>query len=137
MKRKTFYAAAFAAMGLLVTGCQKEEVVNNPNYPTESISMYIAEYSINGTAYREILHSEKEYNALLMRLMALAREGNEVSIQNGVTIGHGGITKDVVVYTTQDEKDAARWAKEMTDEGYKVTITFDSSTNMFTCVAVK
>ena len=43
MKRKTFYAAAFAAMGLLVTGCQKENEEKMLSHSSVAVSTYIVD----------------------------------------------------------------------------------------------
>ena len=137
MKIKVIYVAALATLGMLATGCQKE-IEETMMYPSmNEISESIVEYSVNGEHHVFSTRSEKEYDALLAHLIFLAREGYEVTVSNGAPSQQTGVSKDVVIYTTKDEKDAAKWTKKMMDDGYKVTISFDSSTSTFTCVAIK
>jgi hypothetical protein len=129
--------AALATLGLLATGCQKENK-DFVSYPLAGeISEYTVVYSVNGEHHVFSTCSEKEYDALLAHLICLALEGYEVIVSNGASSQQAGVSKDVIVYTTLDEKDAARWTKEKVDEGYKVTVSFDGTTGVFTCVAVK
>lgn len=137
MKNKTIYVAMLTTLGLMATGCQKEMVENLPNQTSVSISAYTVEYSINGETFRTVLQSEEEYDALLLRLVALAREGYTVQVRNGNTIRQGNASKEVVTYTTTDSDDAKRWTKKMMNEGYEVTITFDEETGIYTCIAIK
>lgn len=137
MKNKTIYVAMLTTLGLMATGCQKEMVENLPNQTSVSISAYTVEYSINGETFRTVLQSEEEYDALLLRLVALAREGYTVQVRNGNTIRQGNASKEVVTYTTSDSDDAKRWTKKMMNEGYEVTVTYDDETGIYTCIAIK
>lgn len=137
MKRKTFYVALFATLGLMATSCQKEKVDNLTDQPVDEVGVYTVEYSIGGEQFRAVFRSEEEYNALLFRLMALAREGYEVTVSNGNNLRQGNATKDVVVYTTHDQDDAVKWTNQMVLNGYAVQITYDDKTDTYTCVAIK
>ncbi len=137
MKNKTIYVAMLTTLGLMATGCQKEMVENLPNQTSVNISAYTVEYSINGETFRTVLQSEEEYDALLLRLVALAREGYTVQVRNGNTIRQGNASKEVVTYTTSDSDDAKRWTKKMMNEGYEVTVTYDDETGIYTCIAIK
>ena len=137
MKCKTFYVAVLATLGLMATGCQKDSMNDLSNRPTEGVSMNIVEYTVGGEVHREVIRSEEEYNALMLRLMALAREGYEVIVWNGNSVRQGNATKDVVVYTTTSESDAVKWAHNMMDNGYEVTISYNNKTGVYTCTAIK
>lgn len=99
--------------------------------------MYVVQYTVDGEYHRVSLASEEERDALMLRLMALAREGYEVFVCNGSRTLHERLTKDVVVYTTTSESDAVKWSKQMTDNGYSVQISFDTKTGIYTCTAIK
>jgi hypothetical protein len=137
MKTKMICVASLATLGLLATGCQKENK-EFMTFPTSSsISEYAMEYSVDGEHHVFSTWSEKEYDAMLTQLIILAREGYEVTINNSATFQQTGLSKDVVIFTSQDEKKVVNWTKKMMDDGYKVSVSYDSSTNTFTCVAIK
>ena len=48
-----------------------------------------------------------------------------------------GITKEAFIYTTKSRTDAEKWADNMSDAGYEVSIDFDEKTKTYTCVAIK
>lgn len=137
MKKKTIYVALFATLGMMATGCQKENESDQYNQLTEGAAMYVVQYTVDGEYHRVSLASEEERDALMLRLMALAREGYEVFVCNGSRTLHERLTKDVVVYTTTSESDAVKWSKQMTDNGYSVQISFDTKTGIYTCTAIK
>ena len=92
-------------------------------------------YSINGEVFQTTLNAS-EWDAFVERMLALAREGYEVSFsKNGTSLTSQ--SKGKVVFVTKKEKEAQDWASTMTNEGYTVTITYDGNTGEYTCVAIK
>lgn len=139
MRKKFYSVALFAVLGTLAVSCQKESITDI--MPETSISeagtVYTVQYAVNGVLHTATLHSDEEYNAFVMQLIALAREGYEVEFRDGDASSNVMPTKEVVTYTTDDEKDATEWSVRMIKKGYKVTVSFDSNTNLYTCVATK
>ena len=68
-------------------------------------------------------------------MMALARQGYNVVIYSGNrTVGAS--TKEIVTFTTTDEDEAKQWAKDMTNQGYDVQISYEPKTGIWTCIAM-
>ena len=59
-----------------------------------------------------------------------------IIIEKDTNCSHG-ITKETVIYTTKSRTDAEKWADNMSDAGYEVSIDFDEKTKTYTCVAIK
>ncbi len=127
--------ALLAVLTLASTSCQKENEVTpmaTSEQTTETINVV---YSINGEVYCATL-SESEWDAFLERMLALAREGYEVSFsKNGDSLSSP--KKEIVTFTTTDEHEAHSWADNMANNGYSVTISYDKKTGIFTCIATK
>ena len=128
-------AALLAALTLVATACQKENEVYPIVGTEQTMETIHVVYSINGEVFQATL-SESEWDAFVERMLALAREGYEVSFsKNRSTLSSQ--SKERVTFTTKDEKKALDWADEMSNQGYSVTITFDQNTGEYTCVAEK
>ena len=128
-------AALLAALTLAATACQKENEVYPIVGTEQTMETIHVVYSINGEVFQATL-SESEWDAFVERMLALAREGYEVSFsKNRSTLSSQ--SKERVTFTTKDEKKALDWADEMSNQGYSVTITFDQNTGEYTCVAEK
>ena len=126
--------AFFAALSLATASCQKENVlpVDGTEQTTETI---FAVYSINGEVFQATL-DESEWDAFVERMLALAREGYEVSFSKNPSYLTSQ-SKEKVTFITTDEKEAHEWAKAMANDGYVVSITFDTGTGEYICIAVK
>lgn len=132
MKKTT--KAMFAFLGLLAfAGCQKENLVA-PNGETLCMETTIGYYAA-GEYGQVVLTDDESWDFFLDRMFALAREGYEVTI---ISPFHpqGMSTKEVVTFQTTDQDEAQVWAKQMIDEGYHVTISFNPKTGVYTCTAV-
>jgi len=137
MKRKFFYAALLATLGLAATSCQKENITESGRIATEMCAEKTLHYTIGGMHFSQTVNNEEEYDALLMRLIALSREGYDVNIfGNNYTYG-AVASKEVITYTTQSESDAVAWTKQKIHEGYSVSVTFNEETGYYTCIATK
>jgi hypothetical protein len=92
-------------------------------------------YSINGEVFQTSI-SESEWNAFVERMIALAREGYEVTFSRNRS-SLTSQSKEKVTFITTDEKEAQQWSHDMANQGYTVTISFDQGTGEYTCVAYK
>lgn len=134
-KKKIFISAALlTVLATMTFSCQKEEFINQTDN-AEVTAIRIVRYTINGRKYSETLYGESQWQEFVDRMVMLAHEGNEVSFINESATSACTAGKDVHVYKTTDENDANRWAREMADRGYNVTITYDNGT--YICIAVR
>lgn len=106
MKKTTIKVALFMVLVSMAVSCQKETITEPTGIVADAQSVYLVHYSIGGEHYQATLYSEAEYTALMHRLMALAREGYEVSIADGNCASQTATSKKTVVYTTRSEEDA-------------------------------
>lgn len=70
-------------------------------------------------------------------LMALTREGHEVSIYDEEAYSHSVTTKETQVHTTTSEANAITWTLQKIHEGYKVTTIHNTDTGEYTCIATR
>ena len=89
-------------------------------------------YAVNG----EILTSNEFGPNFFERMITLAREEYEVTIFSNVPFSPNS-SKETVTFTTSDADEATIGAKNMYDNGYTVTISYDKKTGIYTCIAVK
>ena len=116
--KKVFYPVALmAVLATLNAGCQKETMIESPNIVVEVDTVYTVCYSVNGITHTELLNNEAEYNALLLQLFALTREGYEVEIVGENAIGSAMLEKERLIYTTDKESEAVAWTKQKINEG--------------------
>ena len=84
MKRILIPATILAMLSLTTVSCQKE-VLTEPTLPTvENSATRTIRYTVDGTAYRQVIHSEEDLDALISTLFALAREGYTVRVMNKI-----------------------------------------------------
>lgn len=134
MKKNYKKIALLAVLSLAAASCQKEDV--SPLVGTEQTSETIrVTYSINGVVYQTTL-SESEWDAFVERMIALAREGYEVSFSKNRS-SLASQSKEKVTFVTTSEQEAHNWAKDMTNNGYDVKISYNQATGEYTCVAYK
>ena len=132
---KTFRnVALLAALTLAATACQKENDITPLGTEQTSETLQVV-YAINGEVYHATL-SESEWDAFVERMLALAREGYEVTFARN-TSSLTSQSKEKVVHVTNSKEEAFAWANDMTSQGYTVTITFDDVSGEYTCTAVK
>ncbi|MBP5340747.1 MAG: hypothetical protein J6Y52_00060 [Bacteroidales bacterium] len=136
MKKKVITMAMFALLGILATGCQKENINPETVTATDTACRYMVKYSVDGVHNQAQFQTEEEQRAFLHSLMALAREGHVVCLFGNDT-SSASLTKETVVYRTPDETNALTWADKMRNDGYTVTITFDEDKEEFVCIAIK
>ena len=126
--------ALIAVLGLTATGCQKENMLplSGNEQTMETIQVV---YSINGEVFQTTL-SESEWDAFLERMMALAREGYEVSFSKNRS-SLTSQSKEIVTFVTTSEQKAHAWSNEMLNQGYEVTISYNHKTGEYTCIATR
>ena len=132
MKKTIRTVTLFAVLALTAAGCQKENTMPNNDVIAHSADTVVYFTGTEtGTVY---LFDDTAWDLFLNRMMALAKEGYTVSLTHGTSANQQS-TKETVVYHTDNEDDAKRWAKEMFDKGYDVDIIFDEETGTWTCIA--
>ncbi len=135
MNRTVRNLALLAALALATTACQKDNEMlplNSTEQTSETIQVV---YAINGEVYQTTLN-ESEWDAFIERMLALAREGYEVTFSRN-TSSLASQSKEKFIYVTNNKQEAYAWAHNMSNQGYIVTITYDETTGEFTCIAVK
>ena len=139
MNRKVITIALLAVLGTMATGCQKENFADatSKSAISEASTVYTVQYAVDGVLHIATLQSKEEVNALLMQLMALAREGYNVEVFDNNYSPSASPTKEVVTYTTSSDTAATEWTATKMSEGYTVQITYNQSDNTYTCRAFK
>ena len=124
--------ALMAVLGLAVTSCTKENLVEEMNVVAMTHSVV---YIVDGRQYYDNPKTEEEWSVFLDRMIALAEEGHSVQFwRNDVQTSS---TKEKVTYTTNNYEDAKAWCKQKINEGYNVTMSYDQATGVYTCIAVR
>lgn len=127
--------ALLAVLSLTAVGCQKTEDFSSDICSEQTEKTIQAMYSINGEVYQVSL-SESEWEALVERMLALAREGYEVSFSKNRS-SLTSQSKEKVTFVTKNKKEAQQWSTAMANQGYVVTITYNQGTGEYTCIAIK
>jgi len=135
MKKNIKTIAVFAALSLIAASCQKDETVLLQQSSVQEATSNNVKYTIDGKEYCQIIRSEQDWSDFLYRMLALAEEGHIVSISSRVAAT--SLAKEVVTYTTTNKTEAFNWADSMSDQGYDVTISYDNTTGVYTCIAVR
>ena len=137
MKRIVRNVALIAVLGMVTIGCQKEPITTTHSSVATISENTTIHYSIDGNSYSITLHSDAETDAFFLHLTALARQGYNVVVINETAHAEAVATKEIVTFTTIDANEAAEWSKKMTQQGYEVTINYNTQTGVYTCIAVK
>lgn len=137
MKKTIRTVALMMVLSMAAVSCQKETLVEPEATCMQVSTMRTIVYTIDGVGYQATLHNDAEWDAFITWMLALAREGREVTFYNPDAMDNTVCTKEVVTYTTSDPDDANAWAKQMADNGYQVKITYDNDHNVYVCIAVK
>lgn len=134
MKKQIKTLAIFIALSMVAASCQKDEVLS-PIPVGQEASANIVNYTVDGKSFQALIISDQDWSEFLYRMLALAEEGRTVTISSQVSATSS--TKETVTYTTTSKPDAYTWAGNMIAQGYDVTVTYDNTTGVFTCTAVK
>ena len=127
-----------------MASCQKEEFSSEMVVPSHEMSQKnlahintTLRYWIDGVEHNQEFASQQEMNEYISYLVGLTREGYTVIIQGSENPNYAPSEKDKLTFTTKDEDKMDAWAEEMIGIGYKVEITFDKETGLFTGTATK
>ena len=134
MKKNMIPVALFAVLATMAVSCQKENVLDfvSETAVSEASTVYTVQYAVNGVLHSATIHNEAEEQALMQYLMALTREGHEVSIYDEEAYSHSVATKE-----TTSEANATTWTLQKIHEGYKVTTIHNADTGEYTCIATR
>lgn len=137
--KKTIRTVAFIAVfGMVATACQKEPMLNLQTATINEETAINVTYTVDGMTSQASFSSDEEWQTFLSQLFVWAVEGRSVVFCNAETmVVNTKQTREIVTFTTTNENEAGKWADDMRKEGYKVYITFDSESGIFTCIAVR
>lgn len=124
------------AFSIPMASCQKDDKTELFNLSQQESRVEVVTYSVNGVIHHAVIAGEQSMKELFDYLLALARNGETVCVFSGNQPIQASNAKDTVIYTTTDENDANRWAREMRNQGYQVEIKFDGKTGIYTCTAI-
>lgn len=127
--------AVFMLLGTLAVSCQKENMVEPNATEVQACTVRTVSYTIDGVEHLTVLHGDEEWDAFLSWMLALSKEGRQVSFRNPNASNTTAQAKEVITYTTTSEEDAKRWTNKMFDEGYSVTYYFDDDLKAWVCIA--
>lgn len=139
MKRTTKTMALFTVLSLIAVGCQKESVepIASTSVCAEKNTQYRLGYVIDGVIYHTTHSSEEEHAAFIYQMLDLAELGHSVTFYDENKVSQYSAAKEVVYFSTQDKTEAYAWADNMYAHGYKVSVTYDPTTQTFNCVAIR
>ena len=130
--------ALLLVLSVAAVGCQKETITVEPQTGVEaSGTVYTVRYAINGVTHTETLIGEQAWADFLQRMLALAEEGYRVTISRNVSLEQYPISKEVETFKTKKKAEAYAWAEQKVNEGYLVTIEFNTQTGEYICTAVR
>ena len=131
--------ALVATLSLVCIGCQKEETaqVNVEQTAPEVGSVYRMTYIVDGKTCHVTLYGEEAHDEFIYQMLALAEQGHKVTFFDESKVSQQAAAKDVVTYSTKKKEEAYNWAHDMEQQGYEVTIQYDTQTGVYNCIAYK
>ncbi len=140
MRKQFRTVAIMALLASLSAGCQKERVA--PVIESEAIGYGFANvtkrtvcYTVDGVNYQVTLTGDAAWNDFLRSMLDMAEHGCTVTVSAGNGTTQQGVAKEVVTYTTANKDDAVAWCDNMINNGYAVTMIYDSENGVFICTA--
>lgn len=134
MKRTIIKVAILALLGTVAVSCQKEaEPVPSS---VSSQSEYNVRYTIDNRIYLANLQTSEEWHSFLSDMLALARQGHRITVQNTTSSNQTASSKEIKTHETKDYGEALDWANMMIELGYEVTIEYDEETGIYTLTAI-
>lgn len=129
MKNIVRTLAIVATIALLSTACKDDTVTSSPDVTVRNVG-YIA----CGEQHSSTATGDDEWHALLDQLFSAAEGGCRVTFWNPDALG--AKQADTVTISTADRETAYRWGEEMYNQGYTVSIIFDSTTHVYNGTAI-
>ena len=136
MKRIIKTVAIATILSLTVVSCQKELAIEPQGNETEVCTVYTVRYAINGVPHCVTLYGDDALQMFIDQMLALAREGHEVSFSQRDS-SQVVSSKEQIVYTTTSEQDANAWSLQKIREGFEVSIQYNPRTGVYTCTAIR
>ena len=137
MKKVIKTVAIFLALGTMFTGCLKEDYANVTDINTEVSAARTISYSVNGVVQTVTVNSNEELEQFIRQLLALAREGYEVSCYDTSLFSGNAVSKEVVTYNAKTEAEAVAWTLDMMAQGYLTSYIYDKENGVYVCTAIK
>lgn len=138
MRKNIITIALLAVLSTMAVSCQKEDSFNPVTLIAENNNtVFNVSYSVDGTSHTITLVSDKAWHDFLDHLFTLAEEGHTVSFRNMDTTSCTTPSKEIITHSTTNKDNAYKWAEEMGNKGYRVTVTYDKETKTYTCYAIK
>lgn len=137
MSKKITTFALIAVLAFTAVSCQKDESNSTISSAETNATVHTVRYTIDGMQRTISLVGNKAWHDFINRMFALAEEGREVSFCNEEAFSSVAISKEIITHTTYNKDEAYKWAEEMYDKGYGVTISYDEKTKTYTCYAIK
>ncbi|MBO4751564.1 MAG: hypothetical protein J5526_02305 [Bacteroidales bacterium] len=135
--------ALTAALIILSTGCQKEEMIEPEPTATETTASKAGRcqttvyYTVDGVMRNMTYSSDTEWYHFMTQMTALAREGHAITLSNKRDRPDPGSVLETIVYNTRIESDAIAWCKKMSHSGYTVAIRYYADTKLYHCLATR
>ena len=137
MKRIITTVALFTVLGTLAVSCQKDSFNLQDPINVENAKKYSVIYSIDGKSYHITLTGDNAWRDFLDRMFDLAEKGHRVTFCNEENHTQVISSKETIKFTTIKRQEAYEWAEQMVEDGYTVTVDYDSTTGIYTCTAIK
>lgn len=140
MRKQFRTVAIMALLASLSGGCQKERIApvcesGAVEYTLSNEVKRTACYTIDGVDYQITVTSDTAWADFLRFMLNLAEQGCTVTVMNSRGTSQQGMAKEIVTYTTADKNDAVAWCDNMINNGYAVTMIYDSENGVFICTA--
>lgn len=136
--RKIYRTIALCAvLGMVTVGCQDETIFKPLPNMDENSTLYTVRYTVDGMTFQESIRGEQGWTEFMQRMFALVNEGKRVAIGEEGATRRIVSAKEVVTFTTYDEKEANAWALARIMEGYEVEISQHPQTGEYICVATR
>ena len=123
-----------AILGTVAVSCQKEAEPVHSSVCSQS--EYNVRYSIDNRIYHANLQTSEEWHSFLSDMLALARQGHRIKIQNTTSSNQTAASKEIKTHETDNYDDAIAWMKMMIELGYEVTMEYDEETGIYTLIAI-
>ena len=136
MKKVIRTVALLSVIALMPTSCEKETFVCDKKTTSQMASMQKVTYTVDGMTTQVMVLSDEAWYDFLDWMFALAEEGHRVSFRRGAA-SERSASKETVTFTTQDQNEAYDWANMMAHHGYTVQVSFDRTTGIYTCTAIR
>ena len=136
-------AALCMVLGTVATSCQKEEFSSEMVVlPSQEMSQkalahqeLTLRYWIDGVEYYREFVSQEEYEAFISYLIDLAAKGYIIDIEGADNPQYA--PAETQTFKTSDKAEMATWARKMKDGDYRVRITYNEATGLYTGTANK